>query len=56
MSSKTLENLVRQSDHSAKAPLELWKQLHHGHRTYRPSAAALARRASFDAVMSGASR
>jgi len=49
MSSKTLEKLVKQSDLSVKQPLEFWKQkLDRDTRNYRPSAAALARRASFD--------
>ncbi|MCQ4310873.1 hypothetical protein D7241_08555 [Stutzerimonas sp. VN223-3] len=48
MNSKTLENLVKHSDLSVTQPLELWKQLHRDKRDYRPSAAALARRASFD--------
>ncbi|NKQ12445.1 hypothetical protein [Pseudomonas sp. SST3] len=48
MSSKTLENLLRQSDLSTKQPLEFWKQLQRGKGNYRPSAAALARRASMD--------
>lgn len=51
MSSKTLENLVKQSDLSTKQPLELWKQLHPSKRDYRHSAAALARRASLDLGM-----
>lgn len=54
MSNKTLENLVRQSDNSFKAPFELWKQ--RDHRSYRPSAAALARRASLDAALSNTVR
>ncbi len=51
MSSKTLENLVRQSDISAKQPLEFWKQLNRSRRDYRPSAAALVKRASLDLGM-----
>ena len=51
MSNKTLENLVKQSDLSTKQPLEFWKQLHRSKRDYRPSAAALARRASLDLGM-----
>ena len=54
MSSKTLENLVKQSDLSAKQPLELWKQPHPTER--RPSAAALAKRASFDIGLCAAGR
>jgi len=50
-SNKTLENLVKQSDLSTKQPLELWKQLHRSKHDYRPSAAALARRASLDLGM-----
>ncbi|MCP9338896.1 hypothetical protein [Stutzerimonas xanthomarina] len=48
MSSKTLENLVKQSDLSNKQPLEFWKQLRRCKTDNRPSAAALARRASMD--------
>lgn len=51
MSSKTLEDLVKHSDFSVKQPLELWKQLPRDKHDYRPSAAALARRASFDIGM-----
>jgi len=47
MSSKTLENLVRQSA-PATLPLEFWRQRHRGKRNYRPSAAALMRRATLD--------
>ncbi len=56
MSSKTLENLVKQSDLSAKQPLELWKQPHRSKRDCRPSAAALARRASLDLGICAAGR
>ena len=56
MSSKTLENLVKQSDLSTKQPLEFWKQLQRGTGSYRPSAAALARRASLDLGMCAAGR
>ncbi|WP_181298550.1 hypothetical protein [Pseudomonas sp. Q2-TVG4-2] len=56
MSSKTLENLVKQSDLSAKQPLEFWRQLQRGKGNYRPSAAALARRASMDLGICAAAR
>ncbi|MHB0763705.1 hypothetical protein ACYCFC_04875 [Stutzerimonas sp. NM35] len=48
MNSKTLENLVRQSDSNTQPPLELWRQRHRGKRDYRPSAAALVRRVTLD--------
>lgn len=51
MSSKTLENLVKQSDFSATQPFELWKQLHRSKRDCRHNAAALAKRASLDLAM-----
>lgn len=56
MKSKTLENLVKQSDLNASQPLEFWKQLQRGKSSYRPSAAALARRASLDLGMCVAGR
>ncbi|MHB0820596.1 hypothetical protein ACYCFK_20300 [Stutzerimonas stutzeri] len=48
MNGKTLENLVRQFDPDTKPPLELWRQRHRGKGDYRPSAAALVRRATLD--------
>lgn len=56
MSSKTLENLVKQTDLSIKQPLEFWKQVHRSKHEYRPSAAALARRASLDLGMCASGR
>ncbi|QGZ30937.1 hypothetical protein [Stutzerimonas stutzeri] len=56
MSSKNLEDLVKQSDLSAKQPLEIWKQLQRRQGAGRPSAAALARRASLDLGMCAAAR
>jgi hypothetical protein len=49
--SKTLEQLFKQSDLSAKRPLEVWRHLQPGKAAWRPSAAALARRASGDIEM-----
>lgn len=54
--SKTLERLVNQSDLSTSRPLEVWKQLQPNKTTWRPSAAALARRASRDLEMCSARR
>lgn len=51
MKSKTLENLVKQSDLSTTRPLEFWQQLQRGKGNARPNAAALARRASPDLAM-----
>lgn len=48
MNSKTLENLVRQSAPNTQPPLEVWRQSRRGKRDYRPSAAALVRRATLD--------
>ncbi len=48
MSTKTLENLVRQFAPNSQ-PLDVWRLLHRGKRGYRPSAAALVRRATLDA-------
>ncbi len=48
MNSKTLENLVRQSDPNTRPPLDLWRQRHRDKRAYRPCAAALVRRATLD--------
>ncbi len=56
MSSKTLEKLVKHSDQSAKQPLEFWKELQRGKSEYRPSAAALAKRAAMDIEMYSAAR
>ena len=56
MSSKTLENLVKQSDLSVKQPLEFWKQLQRSKRNYRPSATALAKRVTLDMEMFAAMR
>lgn len=56
MSSKTLEKLLKHSDQSTKQPLEFWKQLHRAKGDYRPSAAALAKRAALDVEMCSAVR
>ena len=56
MKSKTLENLVKQSDLNVNQPLEFWKQLQRGKSSCRPSAAALARRASLDLGMCATGR
>ncbi len=46
--SKTLEQLVKQSELSARGPADVWRHLQPTKATWRPSAAALARRASRD--------
>ncbi|WP_404441215.1 hypothetical protein [Stutzerimonas chloritidismutans] len=56
MSSKTLESLVKQTDLSAKQPLEFWRQLRRSRDDSRPSAAALTRRASMDLGFCAAGR
>ncbi|MCQ4318863.1 hypothetical protein [Stutzerimonas stutzeri] len=56
MSSKTLETLVKRSDLNPNHPLELWKQLRRCKTDNRPSAAALARRASMDLEFCAAGR
>jgi hypothetical protein len=56
MNSKTLESLVKQSDLSTKQPLEFWRERQRGKGDYRPSAAALARRASMDLGLCAAGR
>lgn len=56
MSSKTLETLVKRSDLNPKQPLEFWRRLRRCKTDYRPSAAALARRASMDLECCAAGR
>ncbi len=56
MSSKTLETLVKRSDLNPKQPLEFWRQLRRCKTDYRPSAAALARRAAMDLECCAAGR
>lgn len=46
MSTKTLEDLFKQSDFSAKQPLELWKQIRRSKRNYPSNGPAFIKRAS----------